>query len=240
MHDPRPWGTHGAALVLGLGGGKRGLRGLELRLEVNELESRQRAAEDQRAFGLELGALLRRYGLRLRHLRLARLVREDGEDVALLDRHSALDFQLGQHPSGARGDGDSLVGLGAAGDGELAAVRNDTGRGHRDPEELLRLGFAGARGHAALRLVVRQKVPGSDPKPGGRDKADGGEAARVHRELSTLVVLRGGRDSQANSARRQARCITATALELGIGPAHRRKSPDPYLQRSNRADHCRN
>ncbi len=38
MHHARPRSAHHAARVLRLGGGKRRFRGLELRLEVDELE----------------------------------------------------------------------------------------------------------------------------------------------------------------------------------------------------------
>src|SRR5262249_2756337 len=105
--------------------------------------------------------------------------------------------------------GDALVGLGAAGDGELAAVGNDAGRRHRDAEELLRRAVAGAHGRAALRCFVRKQVPGCDPQPGGDYEADGGHAARFHRELpwtlwATRVPVWVGR------ARTKPNCAAAT------------------------------
>ena len=111
-------------------------------------------------------------------------------------------------------------------------MRDDACRSHRDPEELLRLGIAGARGHTALGLVMRQKVAGCDPQPGGRDKANGGEATRVHRELSlaasaTLVVFRGGRDAQANSVRSQAGCVTAPQSQWSWAMARRMAGSPP-------------
>src|SRR5262249_57447890 len=114
------------------------------------------------ALGLGLGAFVRHPGLGLRYLGLARLVGQDGDDVALLDPHSALDLEVGQHPAGARRHGDALVGLGAAGDGELAAVGNDGGRRHRDAERLLRRAVAGARRYTTLRRSMRKEVPGRD------------------------------------------------------------------------------
>ena len=115
--------AHDAAVALGLGGGERRLRHLELRLEVDQLQLRQRAVHDELALGVELGALLRHHGLRLRDLRLARFVREDRDDVALLHPRAAAHAQLGEHAAGPRRDDDPLVGLGAAGEDELAAVR---------------------------------------------------------------------------------------------------------------------
>ena len=85
VHDARPWRAHHAAVALGLGAGKRRFCRLDLRLEIDELEPRQRAGHDQRALGVELGALLRDHRLRLRHLGLARLVGQDRDDLALLD-----------------------------------------------------------------------------------------------------------------------------------------------------------
>src|SRR5216683_3115916 len=239
VDDARPRGAHHAAVVLGLGGGKRGLRGLELRLEIDELEPRQRAAHDQRAFSLELGALLRHHGLSLRHLGLARLVGEDGDDVALLDRHSALDLEVGQHPAGARGHGDVLVGLGAAGDGELAAVGHDGGRRHRDAERLFRRAVAGAHGHAALAALMRNEMAGCDPKRGGGHETDRGEPARFHRTLPCAVWARRV-PVLAERARTASHCDTegAAARRMDRSWALARhmtgSPPTPLLQRSKR------
>ncbi len=82
----RPGRTHDAALALRLGGRKRRLGGLVLRFPVALLEPRQRALRDQLHLRLELGLALRQHGARLRDLRLARLVGQDGDDVALLSR----------------------------------------------------------------------------------------------------------------------------------------------------------
>ncbi len=163
MNDARPWRAHHAAVTLGLGARKRRFCRLDLGLEIDELEARERAGHDQRALGVELGAFLCDHRLRLRHLRLARLVGQDGKNVALLDPHSALDLELGQDPAGARRDDDPLVRLGAAGDGELAAVRNDAGLRDRDAEQLLGLAFAGANGGVAFRRLAREKMAGGDP-----------------------------------------------------------------------------
>jgi hypothetical protein len=93
----------------------------------------------------------------------SRAVGQHGDDVVLLDPHPALDPQLGENAAGARGDDDALVGLGAAGDRELAAVRDEV-RGHgRDAEQLLRLALARAHGGAAFRALVRQEMAGRDP-----------------------------------------------------------------------------
>ncbi len=84
--DAVPRRAHDAAVALGLGRGERRFRRLVLRLEIDEVELRQRALVDQHAARLELGLALIIERLRLRDLRLARLVGEHGDDVALLAR----------------------------------------------------------------------------------------------------------------------------------------------------------
>ena len=78
------------------------------------------------------------------------------------------------------------------GNDELAAVRHHRRPHHGDAEELLCLAFAAADGGAALRRFVRQEVPGRDPKPGGGNEADGGQAAGFHRALSLMSNTRAG------------------------------------------------
>ena len=56
VHDARPRRAHHAAVALGRGARERRFCGLELRLEIDELEPRERAGQDQRALGVELGA----------------------------------------------------------------------------------------------------------------------------------------------------------------------------------------
>src|SRR6185312_315503 len=61
---------------------------------------------------------------------------------------------------------------------------------HGDPEQLLHLAVAAANGRAALSRFVRQEMPRRDPKPGGGNKADGGQAAGFHRALSLMSTMR--------------------------------------------------
>ena len=53
---------------------------------------------DQLPLGFELGPFLRHHSLRLRDLRLARFIGEDGDDVVLLDHGPPLDPKIGQRP----------------------------------------------------------------------------------------------------------------------------------------------
>src|SRR5262245_53652669 len=60
-----------------------------------------------------------------------------------------------------------------------------------------------------------KEVAGCDPKPGSRHQTNGGETARVHRELSlaarAALVLRGGFViARLRPARRQPTCVAAT------------------------------
>src|SRR5262249_18672394 len=86
-----------------------------------------------------------------------------------------------------------FVRLGAPGDDERAAMRDDACSHDRDAERLARFGLA--RGGAAFRRLVRKEMAGGDPKPGGGDEADGAEAARFHQAVSlapdALVSLAG-------------------------------------------------
>src|SRR6185369_8561460 len=117
-----PTSTATSCTTPGRGARERRFCCLELRLEIDELEPRERAGQDQRALGVELGAFLRDHRLRLRHLGLARLVGQDGNDLALLNPASTFDPELGQDAAGPRGKGDALVRFGPASDGELAAM----------------------------------------------------------------------------------------------------------------------
>ena len=158
MHDGRPWRAYHTAVLFRLGDGERSLGGLKLRLELDQLQARQRAAENERAFSLEFCTLLRHHGLRLRHLRLARLVRQNGDDLALLHGHAAFHLEIGQHAAGARRHRDSFVGLGASRNRELAAVRNDVRHRHRDAERFLGLALGRGQARAALGSLVRKEV----------------------------------------------------------------------------------
>src|SRR4029453_14376540 len=93
-----------------------------------------------------------------------------------------------------RRDSDLLVGLGAAGEDEIAAVRRHPGPVDGDAERLLGFPLAGAhRGGAAFGGLMRQEMAGRDPERGGGHQADGGDAARFHRELSSFSGARGSR-----------------------------------------------
>ena len=112
---------------------------------------------------------------------------KDGDDLALLDPAPALDPQLGEDAAGACRQRHPFIGLCSPGNGELAAVRHDDRADRRDAEQLLRPILAGAHGGTAFRRLVRQKVPGRDPKPGSGYQADRGEAARFHFEFSLMT-----------------------------------------------------
>ena len=83
---------------------------------------------DQLALGFELGPALCDQRLRLRHLRLARFVGQHRDHVAFLDMVAAAYFQLGDDAAGARRHHHLAVGLGTAGQDELAPVRHDVAR----------------------------------------------------------------------------------------------------------------
>ena len=85
-----------AAVALGLGGGERGLRRLVLRLQIDELEPRHGVELDQPALGVEFDLALLDQRPGLRHLRLARLVGQHGDHVALFNAAAAAHAQLGQ------------------------------------------------------------------------------------------------------------------------------------------------
>ena len=152
----------------------------------------KRPGLDELAFGLELGAALEHHRFALRHLGGAGVVGEHGEDLALLDPRAALDLELGDDAAGAGGDGAVALGLGAAGNRELAAVRHEPHLDDGDAERLLdRLGCPG-RG-VALGAVARQQVPRRDPQAGGGDEADGSDAACFHDDGSSVSDGRAGR-----------------------------------------------
>ena len=65
---------------------------------LTSFELRHGAVLDQPALGVELGLALLEQRLGLQHLRLARLVGEDGDDVALLHAAAAAHPQLGEQP----------------------------------------------------------------------------------------------------------------------------------------------
>src|SRR5262249_46284734 len=120
-------------------------------------------------------------------LRRARIVGQDRDDVALLDPGPALDLQFGQHAAGARRHCDALVGLGAAGEHEVAAVRLDM-RGRNGDAERLLIGLGGLIRCLAYRGLMRQEVPRCDPETGRGDETERGDAARFHREFSVLLA----------------------------------------------------
>src|SRR5262249_28815825 len=123
----------------------------------------------------------------------AGIVGEHGNDVALVHVRAALDPKLGQHTAGARRHCDALVGLGTAGDHELAVVRDDAGLDHRNAKRLLHFALTGTKRGAAFRALVRHEMPGRDPQRGRRDQPDGGNAARFHRDFSSLIGMPWGR-----------------------------------------------
>src|SRR5262249_23036081 len=118
---------------------------------------------------------------------------------------------------------------------ELAAVRNDARHRHRDAEGFPGFAFARGQPRTALGSVVRQEVSGCDPKPGGRNEADGGEAARVHRELffaACVTLRRGLMDAPLKPVRRQQyRLAWKRQCHWNWALARRmtRKSPDPIF-----------
>ena len=157
--DAVPGRRDDAAVALGLGGRKRRLRGLVLRFQHVELEPRNGVGQ-QRSRRLASSSIVRCSSMRLglQHLRLARIVRQDGDDVALLHMRAAANPQLLKHAVGAREGHDLAVGLGAAGQHELAAVRDDVGVDDRDAESLLGLGFADPKRGFALREFMRNEM----------------------------------------------------------------------------------
>ena len=158
IHDAAERRAHEAALELGLGRGQRRLGGRELRLEIDQLELRHRARRDQLALGFELGPALDHQRLRLRHLRLARVVGEHGDDVAFLHAGAAAHAQLGQHAARARGHDHATVGLGAAREHELAGVIDHLRLDDGDAERLLGRGFAANRRAAVPRFRAAGSV----------------------------------------------------------------------------------
>ena len=75
-----------------------------------------------------------------------------------------LNPQLLQQAVGARERHDLAVGLGAAGQHELAAVRDHVGVDHRHAESLLGLGFADPERRLALRGLMRNEITGQHPQ----------------------------------------------------------------------------
>jgi hypothetical protein len=89
-----------------------GFRGLELRFEIDELELGQRALLDQASARFQFGPALVEQRARLRNLRLACVVGQDRDHLALLHLLAALDLQFGQHAAGARRQCHLAVGFG--------------------------------------------------------------------------------------------------------------------------------
>ena len=92
------------------------------------LVGRHDAALDQLHVDLEVGLALQHHGLRLGDLRLARLVRQDGDHVALLHDRAAAHLQLDDRAVGARHGARAVVGLGAAGQHDRARMALRRGR----------------------------------------------------------------------------------------------------------------
>ena len=105
---------------------------------------------------------------------------------------AALDLELGDDAAGARGDGAVALGLGAAGNRELAAVRHEPRLDDSDAERFLDR-FGGPDRRVALGAVARQQVPRRDPQAGGGDEADGSDAACFHDDGSSVSDRRAGR-----------------------------------------------
>ena len=93
---------------------------------------------------------------------------------------AAPDPELGEDAAGARNHHHLAVGFGAAGQHELAAVRQAVRLGDCDAEQLLRRRFGWTDGGVAFAVLMRQQVPGGDPEAGAEHQADGGEAACFH------------------------------------------------------------
>src|SRR4029450_8502553 len=112
------------------------------------------------------------------------------------------------------------------GDGEIASVRQKGGANNRDAKQGLRLAVARAHGRAALRLLVRQKVTGRDPKSGCGDEADRGEAACFHAAFSlrSAVPLAPLRNPWRVTFTKL-RDIAGIKLGPGVGPAHDADAP---------------
>src|SRR5262249_9828519 len=131
-------------------------------------------------------------------------------------------------------------GLGAAGDGELAAVGNDGGRRHRDTERLLRRAVASARGCTALRRFMRNEVPGRDPECGGEDEGDGGDAARFHRE-SSLIEGPARVSVLVGRAHAKPHCAETAARRMDPSWALARRMigspPTPYCSAAKSSEH---
>ena len=94
----------------------------------------------------------------LQHLGLARIVRQDRDDVAFFHDRAAANPQLLKQAVGAGERHDLAVGLGAAGQYELAAVRDHVGVDDRDAESLLGLCFAHLKRGFALRGFMRNEM----------------------------------------------------------------------------------
>src|SRR5439155_4326980 len=128
----------------------------------------------------------------------------------------AAHFEFGEHAAGARHHGDALVGFGATGNYELAAMRDHRRRHDGDTKELLALGVAGANGGVALRRFARQEMAGRDPEAGTGHQTERCDAARFHREPSLwrTAALRG-RSLRATSWGRLRNMWRVMSMKIG-------------------------
>ena len=169
-----------AAVALSLRHGERSHGRLVLCFQAGEFEARHGVELDQPALGVELDLALLDQRLGLHDLRLACLVRKDGDDVALLDAAAAAHPQVGEDAAGARKQRDLLVGFGAARQQQLAVMLHQLTVEHRDAERRRRGGGRRLDGGAAFRRFMRQEMAGRDPQRGACDQADGGEMSCSH------------------------------------------------------------
>ena len=181
------------AFEFSLGGRERGLRGLVLRFHQIEIEPRDGVGLHELPLGVELGATLIEQRLGLLDLGLARIVREDGDDVALLHMRAAANPQLLEQSVGARERHDLAVGLGAAGQQQLAAVRHHIGVDDRDAESLLDLGLVHLKRGFAFRRFMRNEIAGQNPYGGRGNQPDSGDAARLHDDFPSFTTESDGR-----------------------------------------------
>ena len=151
-----------ATVALGFGRRKRGLRSLVLRFQVVELQPRNGVGRNQPPLRIQFNRALIEQRFCLQHLGLARIVRQDGDDVAFLHDRAAANPQLLEQAVGTGEAHDLAVGFGTAGQNELAAVRDHVGVDDRHAEALLGLCFAHPKRRFALCGFVRNEMSGHE------------------------------------------------------------------------------
>ncbi len=151
------------AVALGLGLGERRLGGAEVGLQLVLLVGGDDAALDQLQLRLKVRAAHLHHGLGLGDLRLARLVGEDGDDVAFRHHGAAADLQLGDRAGGARHGGGAVVRFGAAGQRNGTGMRLHLRGNHRHAERRRRF-RSGLRNCGLFRLFGAAEHAGADPQ----------------------------------------------------------------------------